>query len=495
MKLSIKYLNLSSLSVLLRAYFHRPPSLRRRFILVGALLIGTIALTTIQLVASYSQKLADLSYDRLLRSAILQMDENILLVDNRVSIDIPWSAFATLAQASDDRIFYRVESSHNGFITGNQNLVTQPPIPSELGQIQFYNQVFSGELIRIAWLERATTQGHSQGSSQGSSQESVRIVLGQTRLAREDMSADISFNTTRIIVFIACVAIALIAIASHMLLRPLRRITEQLEVRNPGDLTPLAIKTPKETEQLKLSINHFMARLQTNLEQLENFTSESAHQLRTPLASLKALAENARDETTPQKQKIDLDNIVLQCEKLSQTVTMLLNQAVVSHRLQTQNLVVLDLVQLVHQTCMEQAVAALRQGVHLSFESKISSAPILADAFSLQQLLNNLIDNAVRYSDSKQTAQQQVDICLTREGQAVLLSVIDYGRGITAQEKPLVFERFYRGRYEVAGSGVGLAIVKHIADRHQATIEIKDTQPHGATIEVSFPLISSPNKA
>ncbi|TBR42546.1 sensor histidine kinase [Marinomonas agarivorans] len=471
--------------------FHQVPSLRRRFILAGSILIGAIALTTMQLVSGYSQKLADISYDRLLRSAILQMDENIISINNKVSIDIPWSAFATLAQASDDRIFYRVESSRNGFITGNKNLITQPPVPSELGKIQFYNQDFSNEEIRVAWLERATTEGNSQ--------ETVRIVLGQTRLAREDMSADISIKTTRIIMFIALVAIVLMAVVSHLVLRPLRRITEQLEARKPGDLTPLKIKTPKETEQLKVSINHFMDRLQTNLAQLENFTSESAHQLRTPLASLKALAENARDETTPQKQKRDLNNIVHQCEKLSQTVTMLLNQAVVSHRLQTQNLVPIDLVKLVHQACMEQAVTALQQGVRLSFDSKVTKAMVLADAFSLQQMLNNLIDNAIRYSDTKQ-GPQQVDICLTTgtqigqvnsQAQHVMLSVIDYGYGIAEQEKVRVFERFYRGHYEISGSGVGLAMVKDIADRHQAQIRVKDTQPKGATIEVTFPLRTS----
>jgi len=460
----------------------KAPSLRKRFILAGTILISAIALVTIQFVFSYSQKLADLSYDRLLLSALLQMDENIVFVDDEVSIDIPWSAFATLAQASDDRIFYRVESSRNGFITGNEALITHPPQSSELGEMQFYNQEFSGELIRFAWLEREVTEADTQ--------ETVRIALGQTRLAREDMSAGITIQTIRLIVFIAVVAIALIAVVSHLVLRPLRRITELLEARKPGDLTPITINTPKETLQLKNSINHFMERLQTNLQQLENFTAESAHQLRTPLASLKALAENARDQTTPATQKKDLANIVLQCEKLNQTVTMLLNQAVVSHRLQTQNLLPIDIVNLSYQSCMDQAVIALNQGVFLSFETKVEKVMILGDSFSLQQMLNNLIDNAIRYSDVNESVQQSVDICLEQEGDQVKIRVVDYGRGISNEEKPLVFERFYRGRYEVPGSGVGLAIVKDIANRHKAHIQIKNTEPKGATIEIIFPILS-----
>lgn len=457
------------------------PSLRRRFIIGGVTLISFIALITIQLVFTYSQNLADLSYDRLLRSALLQMDENVIFVNNEVSIDIPWSAFATLAQANEDRIFYRVESSSKGFITGNKDLFTQPPKPSELGKMQFYNQFFSGEMIRLAWLEREVTEVDSQGT--------IRIILGQTRLSRQAMAKAITLRAVRVIVLIAAVAIILIVVGSHFVLRPLKHITELLEARQPGDLTPITINTPKETLQLKNSLNHFMERLQKNLEQLENFTAESAHQLRTPIASLQAVAENARDQVDPDKQKVAFEKIVHLCEKLNQTVSLFLNQAVVSHRLQTQKLFPMDVVGLVRQACMEQAVIALNQGVLLSFESKPSKAMILGDAFSLQQMLNNLIDNAVRYSDVVDTDEQQhVDIRIVKDAYEVIIRVIDYGKGIDNDEKNLIFERFYRGRYEVPGSGVGLAMVKEIANRHSARIQVKNTEPKGATIEVIFPL-------
>lgn len=456
------------------------PSLRKRFIIAGIALISFIALITIQLVFTYSKNLADLSYDRLLRSALLQMDENVIFVDNEVSIDIPWSAFATLAQANEDRIFYRVESSSKGFITGNAELVTHPPVSSELGKMQFYNQGFSGELIRLAWLEREVTEVKDQGT--------IRIILGQTRLSRDSMSSGITISAIKIIILIATVAIFLIVLGSYFVLQPLRQITALLEARQPGDLTPITIDTPKETLQLKNSLNHFMERLQKNLEQLENFTAESAHQLRTPIASLQALAENARDQMTPVEQQQAIEQIVLLCEKLSQTVTLYLNQAVVSHRLQTQKLCPLDIVYLARQACMEQAVVALNQGVLLSFESKVSKVLILGDAFSLQQMLNNLIDNAVRYSEVSSIEQQHVEICVDQDTYEVNIRVIDHGRGIDNEEKNLVFERFYRGRYEVPGSGVGLAMVKEIASRHNAKIEIKNTKPKGATIEVAFPI-------
>ncbi|MGO2354738.1 MAG: sensor histidine kinase [Marinomonas foliarum] len=466
----------------------KAPSLRFRFILAGFLVIGIIAGLAINLIFNYSQKLADLSYDRLLRSALLQMDENVGLMRNEVSIDIPWSAFATLAQADEDRVFYKVESLEQGFITGYQDLNSEPPQPPVLDQMQFYNQEYSGEMVRFAWIQRHLTDPETA--------QTVRIVLGQTRLSREAMASSITQKAVEVVVFIALVAITLITIGSHLVLRPLHRIERALEERTMGDLTPIEINTPKETHHLKVAINHFMARLQTNLEQLENYTADAAHQLRTPLASLKALAENARDINSAGQHSMDLtssdrqyqalDNIVKQCDALSQTVTLLLNQAVVSHRLQTHRLEPIDLLPPIKASCREQAVTALHKGVRLSFDCDLKETMILGDAFSIQQMMQNLIENAVRYSALDELHDTEVIVQLSEFERFYRIQVVDYGDGIPDLEKERVFERFYRGRYDIAGSGVGLAMVKDIVDHHSARIEILDTEPKGTTFQVDF---------
>ncbi|ETX11899.1 histidine kinase [Marinomonas ushuaiensis DSM 15871] len=480
----------------------KAPSLRFRFILTGTLVIGVIAALAVNLIFDYSQKLADLSYDRLLRSALLQMDENIGLIRNEVSIDIPWSAFATLAQADEDRVFYKVESLEKGFITGYQDLNSLPPKPPVLDQVQFYNQEYSGEMVRFAWVERHLTDPETA--------QTVRIVLGQTRLSREEMASAITQKAIQFVLFIALVAITLIIIGSHLVLRPLHRIEGALEERAMGDLTPIDINTPKETHHLKVAINHFMVRLQKNLEQLENYTADAAHQLRTPLASLRALAENARDDifadknslgsqpsnslplskgeskSSPEKQYQALDNIIKQCDGLSQTVTLLLNQAVVSHRLQTHRLESIDLLEPITASCREQALTALHQGVHLSLECDLKQTLILGDSFAIQQMMQNLIENAVRYSGVDIEHATEVIVQVSEFETFYRIKVIDYGGGIPDVEKGRVFERFYRGRYDIAGSGVGLAMVKDIIDHHGARIVILDTEPKGTTFQVDF---------
>jgi two-component system sensor histidine kinase TctE len=300
------------------------------------------------------------------------------------------------------------------------------------------------------------------------------------------MASSVTQKAVEVVVFIALVAITLIIIGSHLVLRPLHRIERALEERAIGDLTPIDINTPKETHHLKVAINHFMERLQSNLEQLENYTADAAHQLRTPLASLRALAENARDNTSPERQHLALENIVKQCDTLSQTVTLLLNQAVVSHRLQTHRLEPIDLLTPITASCREQAVTALHQGVQLSLDCELKETIILGDAFSIQQMMQNLIENAVRYSRADVAHATEVIVQVDEFERFYRIKVIDYGVGIPDIEKERVYERFYRGRYDIAGSGVGLAMVKDIVDHHSARIQILDTEPKGTTFQVDF---------
>ena len=181
-----------------------------------------------------------------------------------------------------------------------------------------------------------------------------------------------------------------------------------------------------------------------------------------------------------------MENIVKQCDTLSQTVTLLLNQAVVSHRLQTHRLEPIDLLAPITASCREQAVAALHQGVLLSLDCDLKETTILGDAFSIQQMMQNLIENAVRYSRADVEHGTEIIVQVNEFERFYRIKVIDYGVGIPDIEKERVFERFYRGRYDIAGSGVGLAMVKDIVDHHSARIQILDTEPKGTTFQVDF---------
>ena len=125
-------------------------------------------------------------------------------------------------------------------------------------------------------------------------------------------------------------------------------------------------------------------------------------------------------------------------------------------------------------------------------ESSVASAAVRGDVNALRTLVSNLVDNAVRYTP----AGGQVDVALNRERNTTMLAVRDTGTGIASEDRPRVFDRFYRGSSagDSRGSGLGLAIVKSIADRHGATIRL-DTGLEGRGLSVSIQFPNEPTTA
>ncbi|MCT7653935.1 ATP-binding protein [Oceanimonas sp. NS1] len=206
----------------------------------------------------------------------------------------------------------------------------------------------------------------------------------------------------------------------------------------------------------------------------------AAHQLRTPLATLRALCENARDEADNGRRQRLLAQLVEQCDQLSLTVRHLLNQALLDHRFHSREPEPVALNALVRQVCMELAVQALHRGVELAFVPAPAERQLRGDAFALTQMLNNLIENAVAHSP----ADGLVEIAVGADG---CICIRDSGPGIADQEKERVFERFYRGtasRHH--GSGLGMAIARDVAEHHHARIRLTDNHPHGLTVEIRF---------
>ncbi len=454
------------------------PALRRRLLLISTAVLVGLALLAMGLMISYSKKTADRSYDIMLNSATLQMANAVRHTEQGVIVDIPVSAFATLALAPQDRVFYRI-SINGSFLTGYRSLPAPPPrSPSQrqltLQQPDFFDAEFDGEPVRIARLIRLNTERLPH--------DEIQIELAQTRLARQQLADDILYPALELILGLLFSALLLLWLGIYYALRPFALIARALARRRPRDLTPLSLPVPRETLPLLNTINHFIARQQQMLSQLETRTSVAAHQLRTPLASLRALSENARDEQDAEKQRIQLYGLIAQCDQLALTVDHLLNQAMLDHRFHSQELIPLELNALVRKVCLALAVPALQRRVALSFEAADTPLWIRGDEVALTQMLNNLIDNAVAHSPP----DSQVEILLRKApGPTVLIR--DRGPGIPTTEKEKVFERFYRGnsnRYR--GSGLGMAIARDVAEHHGARILLEDNKPGGLQVEIHF---------
>ncbi|MFC6672742.1 sensor histidine kinase [Marinobacterium aestuariivivens] len=154
-----------------------------------------------------------------------------------------------------------------------------------------------------------------------------------------------------------------------------------------------------------------------------------------------------------------------------------------THRLRSEQDERLALDELVLEVCRELAVPALERDVELAYDGT-AGIELKGNRFALKQMLQNLVENAIRYSEPG----SDVQVTLQRDGSGVLLSVTDRGPGIADAEKPLVFERFYRSPGNSrSGSGLGLAIAQEVAGHHRASLRLKDNAPQGLIVEVHFP--------
>jgi len=281
-------------------------------------------------------------------------------------------------------------------------------------------------------------------------------------------------------------------------LAPLARLQQTIRKRPPDDLSPIrADSAPEELGPLLASFNDLLARMSHNLAVQQRFIADAAHQLKTPLAGLRTQAELAQRGGDTQELQRSLRQIAASTERATRLVNQLLALARAEHDASAAvPMRPLDLDALARSVVRDWVGAALAQGIDLGYEgpgevaatATAASCRVLAAALGLRELLNNLIDNALRYTAghaatllaadegaAPQGTLGYVTVRVRREGDEVLLEVEDTGPGIAPEERGQVFERFYRvlgSRQD--GSGLGLAIVREIATQHGARVAVSE---------------------
>jgi heavy metal sensor kinase len=263
-------------------------------------------------------------------------------------------------------------------------------------------------------------------------------------------------------------------------LRP-RRMEERLPIRGTGD----------ELDQLSTTINRFLDLIADYLDRNREFVANAAHELRSPLAAIQSSVEVAlNSDRSIDEYKDLLSDIVDECSSLGSLVNQLLLLAesdAGSMQIDSKSVALDGLTR--HSVDMFRG-AAEERGVELRF-GRLDALPVRGDAQRLQQVVNNLIDNAVKFTPADGTVT--VDLVHDRARQKAIVSVRDTGMGISPLDLPHVFERFYRGdksrqrESEIGGTGLGLSICQSIVHAHGGKIEIQSAPGQGATAIVTLP--------
>ncbi|ROU08102.1 sensor histidine kinase [Lysobacter enzymogenes] len=465
-----------------RAAAGRRDSIRKTLLIyLGALsLIGAALLFLAA--RSYGRAAADRSYDHLLIASALSIADSVALVDGQWQVDLPYAALDLLAMAPEDRVFYRVSSREGQAITGYADLPA-PPSPPRDGQPRLFDAMYRGENTRFVAVSRWVAGPAAQGQA--------IVQVGQTRRAREALADDMVLRALVAIVALSLAALALVWIGVYRALRPLQRLERELSERDPSDLRPVAREVPAELDQTVESLNRFMARLAASNETLRAFMGEAAHQMRTPLAALRAQAQLALDEDDPAEQRRSLETIERNASHMSRLLNQLLSDASAIHRSHLQQFETVDLAELLHQAMFEAVPqSGPRPDLHLALTSE--AVRVRGDALLLREAIKNLIDNALKHG----RAPLQIALTTASEGAAAaaptaVLTIADHGPGIAPADAQTVFERFVRGRDAAAGgAGLGLAIVKRIVESHGGAIDLSNRVGGGLVVTLRLPRVT-----
>jgi len=268
-------------------------------------------------------------------------------------------------------------------------------------------------------------------------------------------------------------------------LRPLFAMSQAVAKRQPDALAPLSERNlPQELQPLAGSLNALLGRLDSALGAQRRFTADAAHELRTPLAALKLQLDVARRAGDQPARVAAYDDLNAGVERASHLVDQLLTLARIEPEALATRAVDCDLAAIAKEAIVARGALAAEKHIDLGL-AREAAAHVRGDPASLAILLSNLLDNALRYTP----AGGKIDVAIDADDGSAVLTVADNGPGIPMDERERVFDRFFRGAdNRELGSGLGLSIVKRIADAHHAAIELgAPEEGSGLVVTVRFP--------
>jgi two-component system sensor histidine kinase TctE len=450
------------------------PSLRRRLLLFLLVPMGVLllldAVVTYTVALDYSNRVHDNDLSDDVRT-LAQMFRS-----GEVSDNLSEEARFLIEYDPDGHNYYTVKSSKHGELGGNGDF-SQPPAPPPDGTPLLFYSNYEGKTLRAATLSLHSPRDPS---------EILTVTIGETLRDRHKRARQILFLTIPLQTLLIAGSLSLVWLGVSRGLRILQPLTRRLAARE-HELGPITDgDVPQEILPLTQTIDALFARLREVLSLQERFMADAAHQLRTPLAGLQLHAERALGSTDPDTSRDALEHIHRLTQRTARTSTQLLALTRAQNPwFEPAQLGLVDLDQLVPGVLALHVQEAIRANVDLGYHGTGEPAQIEGDAGALQELLENLIDNALRYAGRKAKITATV-IRLPDEG--VVLQVEDNGPGVPQELLARLGERFFRapGASE-GGTGLGLAIVQQIVQQHRGAVAYSGVPGGGLRVTIQFP--------
>lgn len=431
-----------------------PISIRRRLTLwILAALVTFLVIDTTVIYQNTLESI-NVAYDRTLLASARAIGDTIRYDDGKLSATLPYAALEVFEAVTRGRIVYRVNDFEGGFLTGYPDLRAHdgvfPKRTAYPALVAFYEDSFENESVRVAAMLQPVYVGDGY--------RMVTVQVAETMTLRHAQARQALLSTLdRQLLFLMLLATLIWWLIARGM-RPVSVLRRELLERDPDSLAAITTPAPRELKPIVEALNEVMARLKRVLDNQQRFVRDASHQLRSPLAVLKAQVQNAQRGDVPPY--VAFDELAASVDRATRVANQMLAIAKVAQ---------LD--------GMPEAIAVTTDLVLLARDVAVECSPLIADKrleFSLdapegeslvfrghewliRELFRNLMSNAIRHTPRGGA----LGIDIRPQGQLLLMSVWDSGSGLDRERLGKLFEPFSSGDPNV-GSGLGLVICRDI---------------------------------
>ncbi|WP_286186440.1 sensor histidine kinase [Acidovorax cavernicola] len=445
------------------------PSLTRRVlrnVLVPLALTWMAGAVIALVIANYFSEQA---FDRGMLDDAYALSANVQAGERGIELLLTPREVATVLFDQIDKVYFSVQRLDGTIISGNKEL--KAPLPGEGSRYRFSDIDYQGQVLRAVVLDHdAEPDLHMP----------YRVIVAQTTLSRAAL-------VQRLLFYAMAPQVLLLALLAVWLwhgirrdLRPLGELQRALDTRDVRDLSPVAVaQTSKELQRLGDAVNALFDRLRYSVRAQREFVGNVAHELRTPLAGIRALAEYGLAQHDTEVWREQLTRVSERQARASHLIDQLLALALADEARTDLQRTPVALDALAEQTVLRHLARADARGVDLGARGLDDSVTVLANEALVEGILDNLIDNALRYGGHT----------ITVELAGRTLSVIDDGPGIPLEAQRDLMQRWAQGpagQKMGQGAGLGLSIVARYAELLGAELRLDAAEPTGLRVSVSF---------
>jgi signal transduction histidine kinase len=373
---------------------------------------------------------------------------------------------ARIDHAHDEHVVYQVRRRDSAIVYRSPGAPTQPL--AEAAATDFSETDAAGTAYRVFSL---------RAGDEGATIHVGQPLADRVRLARA--------SALRLVLPGAVLVLALVVgvgLVVRQVTQPVVRFSQSIDALQPAEPRKVAHDgLPRELSPVVRALDRLLERVQAALRHERTLTADAAHELRTPLAALRAQAQVALRATDAAERAEALQALMAGVDRATHLVNAVMTLARLDAReTKSTELPVTDLAAVVRLVLEELAPAATARGIEVTFEP--ATDKVRGDADALAILVRNLVDNALRH------ARSRVDVTIKGDDKSVRIVVSDDGPGVPAEMSQRVFDRFFRAGASDTGAGLGLSLAQRVVELHAGSIMADRAPIGGARFTVTFPV-------